>query len=234
MRLMVTGAAGLLGQEVTAVAAARRHDVVALARAHLDITDAAAVATAIGRQAPEVVLHCAGYTAVDRAESEPDQALLVNRDGTAHVAAAAREAGSVVLYVSTDFVFDGAASHAGLALTLAPGSHAASGRIAYLDGPAAGQGAPGLLVFSASDDSTYTVGFSDEDGRYDLLVADGSWSIELEDDDLGAAGAVGGAVDPTRFTVAGAPVRASRTCTRACPPRSANQPGSIASRECCT
>jgi dTDP-4-dehydrorhamnose reductase len=107
MRILVTGAAGLLGTRVAEEARARGHDVVALGRAELDVTDERNVASTIAGHAPDAVVHCAAYTAVDRAESEPDRAFAVNRDGTRHVAAAASRAGAVVLQVSTDYVFDG-------------------------------------------------------------------------------------------------------------------------------
>jgi dTDP-4-dehydrorhamnose reductase len=108
MRILVTGAKGLLGTHVVDVATSRGHEVVALGRAELDVTDEALVARTIAGRSPEAVVHCAAYTAVDRAESEPDGAYAVNRDGTRHVAAASAACGAVVLYASTDYVFDGA------------------------------------------------------------------------------------------------------------------------------
>jgi dTDP-4-dehydrorhamnose reductase len=109
MRILITGASGLLGRQVTEIARSRGHDVVGLGRAELDVTDAALVAKAVASHSPEAVVHCAAYTAVDRAESEPDRAYAVNRDGARHVAHAAKDAGAVLLYVSTDYVFDGSA-----------------------------------------------------------------------------------------------------------------------------
>jgi dTDP-4-dehydrorhamnose reductase len=108
MRILLTGAEGLLGRQVLEVAEARGHDVVGLGRGELDVTDETLVSRTIERRRPEAVVHCAAYTAVDRAESEPDRAYAVNRDGTRHVAAASIACGAVVLYVSTDYVFDGA------------------------------------------------------------------------------------------------------------------------------
>ena len=72
--------------------------------------DGDAVRRAVREARPDVVLHLAAYTAVDRAEAEADLAMAVNRDGTANVCAACREAGARVVYVSTDYVFDGRAS----------------------------------------------------------------------------------------------------------------------------
>ncbi len=107
MRIVVTGAAGLLGREVAAEARARGHDVVGLDRAALDVTDEALVRRELPQLRPEAVVHCAGYSAVDRAEAEPDRASRLNRDGARNVARAAAEIGARILYVSTDYVFDG-------------------------------------------------------------------------------------------------------------------------------
>jgi dTDP-4-dehydrorhamnose reductase len=109
MRILVTGASGLLGRQVVEIARSRGHDEVGLSRAELDVTDAPLVAKVVASHSPEAVVHCAAYTAVDRAESEPDRAHAVNRDGARHVAQAAKDAGALLLYVSTDYVFDGSA-----------------------------------------------------------------------------------------------------------------------------
>lgn len=108
MKLLVTGASGLLGGGAVAAARRRGHDVVALGRDRLDVTDAEAVRAALARHVPDVVLNCAAYTAVDRAEHEPEIARAVNVDGASTVAAAAADAGALPVYVSTDYVFDGA------------------------------------------------------------------------------------------------------------------------------
>src|SRR3954447_15216191 len=105
MRLLVTGAAGMLGTDV--VAAAGGHDVVALARADLDIADAEAVRAAVRDARPNAIVNCAAWTDVDRAEAEEAAATLINGDGAGHVAAAAAEAGAHVVHVSTDYVFPG-------------------------------------------------------------------------------------------------------------------------------
>jgi dTDP-4-dehydrorhamnose reductase len=107
MKVLVTGAHGLLGASVSVAARTRGHEVVALGHGELDVTDAAAVREAIAAGGPDAVVHCAAYTAVDRAESEPELARVVNVAGTRHVAEAAAEAGAVLVYVSTDYVFDG-------------------------------------------------------------------------------------------------------------------------------
>lgn len=107
MSLLVTGAGGLLGSEVMAVAADVGHEATGLTRADLDVTDALATRLALVANAPRAVVHCAAYTAVDGAEAEPELAMYVNRDGANNVARAAAAVGAVMVYVSTDFVFDG-------------------------------------------------------------------------------------------------------------------------------
>jgi dTDP-4-dehydrorhamnose reductase len=110
MRLLVTGAAGMLGRDVVAAAGDSGHEAVALARADLDITDAAAVRTAVLAAQPDAVINCAAWTDVDGAESAEAQATAINGDGAGHVAAAAAETGALLVHVSTDYVFDGNAS----------------------------------------------------------------------------------------------------------------------------
>ena len=105
--ILVTGGAGLLGREIARAATARGYHVVALAHTDLDVTDAPAVRSVVRAHKPTHVIHCAAYTAVDRAESEAELAMRVNRDGTESVARAAAQAGAGLVYFSTDYVFDG-------------------------------------------------------------------------------------------------------------------------------
>lgn len=107
---MVTGAAGMLGQDVCTSARERGHEVLACPRGELDITDGAAVARALDAERPELVVNCAAYTDVDGAESDPEGAHAVNGAGAGHVASAAASAGAWTLHVSTDYVFDGRGS----------------------------------------------------------------------------------------------------------------------------
>jgi len=106
VRILITGAGGLVGNLVVERAEAD-HEVRGLVRADLDITDPAAVHSALREFSPDVVLHCAAYTDVDGAERNPDRAFEVNAEGTEQVAVAAKEQGSRLVYVSTDYVFDG-------------------------------------------------------------------------------------------------------------------------------
>ncbi len=107
MKLLVTGAAGMLGIDVQAAAAVDGHEVVALSRAALDISDRGAVAAAVTRARPDAVVNCAAYTNVDAAEADPDGAAAVNATGAGHLAEAAAAVGAWLVHISTDYVFDG-------------------------------------------------------------------------------------------------------------------------------
>jgi dTDP-4-dehydrorhamnose reductase len=108
VRILVTGARGQVGHEVVAALdAAYHHEVVAADHAALDVSDRDAVLGAITTLRPEAVIHPAAWTAVDACESEPDRAFAVNALGTRHVVDGASRVGARVLYVSTDYVFDG-------------------------------------------------------------------------------------------------------------------------------
>jgi len=109
MKAIVTGAGGQLARALLAAEPAG-WDVTGLTRADLDIGDEAAVEASVKALAPDLILNAAAYTAVDRAESEPDLAFSINRDGARHLALAASRAGARLVHVSTDFVFDGKAS----------------------------------------------------------------------------------------------------------------------------
>ena len=106
MRVLITGANGMLGRDLQAALAG--HEVTALARADLDVTDAAAVAAAV--HGHDAVVNCAAYTKVDDAETHEDLAYAVNATGPANLAAACAETGARLVTVSTDYVFDGNAT----------------------------------------------------------------------------------------------------------------------------
>lgn len=107
MKLLVTGAGGMLGRAVVDAATRLGHDVRAATRAELDVTDAGHVRLAVLEQRPRAVINCAAYTDVDAAESHPGSAAAINGTGAGNVAAAAAEVGAFVVQVSTDYVFDG-------------------------------------------------------------------------------------------------------------------------------
>lgn len=109
LKIVVTGANGQLGRELT-LWATDAADIVGFGRAELDITILEQCKTILEQQKPDIVIHCAAYTAVDQAESEPDAAFLVNEEGTRNLAEAAAAVGAKICYVSTDYVFDGTGS----------------------------------------------------------------------------------------------------------------------------
>ena len=106
MRVLITGGMGQVSSALS-VAAPDDWSVSAPARAEMDILDKSAIRELIERSRPDVVINAAAYTAVDRAETESDLAWRVNRDGAANVAIAAKEFGTRVVHLSTDYVFDG-------------------------------------------------------------------------------------------------------------------------------
>ena len=105
--ILLFGAAGQVGRELTGLARARGIDLAAATRADADITDAAAVGALVEHKRPVLVVNAAAYTAVDRAEQEPELVNAVNAFGASHVAAAAAAVGAALLHISTDYVFDG-------------------------------------------------------------------------------------------------------------------------------
>ena len=127
MKIFVTGVAGQLGHDVMNELAARGHEGVgsdllpqyagiadgsAVTRAPyvpLDITDGEAVSRVLSEVKPDAVIHCAAWTAVDLAEDEDkrDKVRAINADGTRHIAQACRVLGCKLMYISTDYVFDG-------------------------------------------------------------------------------------------------------------------------------
>jgi len=113
VKLLVTGAEGQVAKCLQeAGAAVRGLNVVAVGRPRLDITAPASVLDAVSALRPDVIVNAAAYTAVDRAESEPGIAHLVNAAGAGNVARAAHQAGVPVIHISTDYVFDGSKTSA--------------------------------------------------------------------------------------------------------------------------
>lgn len=106
--ILVTGAKGQLGMELCHLLDEQEIEYVGTAMADLDITNAEQVAHFVQTLQPTIIFHCAAYTAVDLAEDE-GKALnqAVNIDGTKNIALAAKEVGAILVYISTDYVFDG-------------------------------------------------------------------------------------------------------------------------------
>ncbi len=107
MKVLITGANGQLGHELVRATIAAGHEVVATSHETLDITKKSDVDAAITAARPDVVIHAAAWTAVDACESDPEKALLVNGTATKYIADAAHSVGAHVVYISTDYVFDG-------------------------------------------------------------------------------------------------------------------------------
>lgn len=107
MKIVVTGASGQLGTDVMLRLKEIGAAAVAADISVLDITDREAVESFIAREKPDGVIHCAAYTNVDNAESEREKCRLINEKGTKNIAAACEKHGAKLLYISTDYVFDG-------------------------------------------------------------------------------------------------------------------------------
>lgn len=107
MRVLVTGAGGQLGVDVVHHCRSVGDEVIALDRSDLDVTDPAAVASAVAAARPDAVVNAAAYTAVDACESNVELAHLVNATAVGHLADACAASGAHLVHVSTDYVFDG-------------------------------------------------------------------------------------------------------------------------------
>ena len=107
MKILLTGANGQVGWELSNRSGQQGFEVLALDRSDLDITDPVSVKREVNRTGVSLVVNAAGYTAVDEAESEPELAFAANRDGPAHLASACEKVGIPLVHISTDYVFDG-------------------------------------------------------------------------------------------------------------------------------
>ncbi|MEO7147295.1 MAG: dTDP-4-dehydrorhamnose reductase [Terrimesophilobacter sp.] len=188
MTFLITGANGMLGQDVHKALADRT--VTALGRAELDITDADAVTAATANH--DVIINCAAYTRVDDAETHESDAYAINATGAANLARAAAQHSATVVQVSTDYVFDGTATSpypedAALAPVSAYGRTKAEGerlsttlnpgrtlvlRTAWIYG-AAGNSFPKTMLRLARDRDTVSV-VSDQFGQP-------SWTVDVAD-----------------------------------------------------
>ncbi len=106
MKILVTGSSGQLGHELQ-LTLSGIGQIAAVGSAQCDICSRADVERTVAETAPDVIINCAAYTAVDRAESERDAADRVNRTGAANLARAAAEHDAALIHISTDYVFDG-------------------------------------------------------------------------------------------------------------------------------
>ncbi|MGP6148705.1 dTDP-4-dehydrorhamnose reductase [Priestia flexa] len=106
-KVLITGANGQLGKELVDLFTQKGFEVYGFGREDMDITNQAQVKEIIHRIQPNIVLHSAAHTKVDLAEAEPENAFAINSYGTRNVAVAAEQVGAKLVYVSTDYVFDG-------------------------------------------------------------------------------------------------------------------------------
>ncbi len=109
MKILVTGAKGQLGSDIVFELIGRGHTVIGVDKEEMDITDIHSVSCILHKEMPDAVIHCAAWTAVDAAEESENGKIcrLVNKTGTENVAAVCREISAVMMYMSTDYVFDG-------------------------------------------------------------------------------------------------------------------------------
>ena len=107
MRVLLTGASGQLGRAAAAELERRHIPFLGLTSRDMDLTAPGQVEAVLADYRPDAVLHCAAYTAVDRAEDEPERCMAVNGDGTRYLARGCAALGAKLLYVSTDYVFPG-------------------------------------------------------------------------------------------------------------------------------
>lgn len=107
MKVLVTGANGQLGYDIIVALTERGIANQGVDRVDFDLTDKNATIDFVKTSHPDVIVHCAAYTAVDRAEDEPDTCYRINVEGSRHIAVAAELIGAKMLYISTDYVFSG-------------------------------------------------------------------------------------------------------------------------------
>ena len=109
MKILVTGVKGQLGHDVVNELTKRNHEAIGVDIEEMDITDRVSVAKVIGKERPEAVIHCAAWTAVDAAEDEgnTEKVHLVNAVGTENISQICKDLDIKMMYISTDYVFDG-------------------------------------------------------------------------------------------------------------------------------
>ena len=110
LNILITGARGQLGSSLRQLGSVSPNNYLATDVAELDITDAGAVLQTVKEQRIDVIVNCAAYTNVDRAEEDETAADLLNHRAVANLATAARERGAMLIHISTDYVFRGAKS----------------------------------------------------------------------------------------------------------------------------
>lgn len=107
MKVLVTGVKGQLGYDVVNELKKRNHEAIGVDISEMDITDSNSVERVITKVKPDAVIHCAAYTAVDAAEENKELCMKVNAGGTENIAKVCKEIDAKMIYISTDYVFDG-------------------------------------------------------------------------------------------------------------------------------
>lgn len=107
MKILVTGANGMLGQDLCPILEDECHMVIETDVNSLDITNFEIVKKVLSSEKPDYVVHCAAYTNVDKAEEDLETARLINAEGTENIAKMCAELDITLVYISTDYVFDG-------------------------------------------------------------------------------------------------------------------------------
>jgi dTDP-4-dehydrorhamnose reductase len=110
MKIIVAGSKGMFAQDLIPMLK-KEHETLSFDQDEVDITDKERVLDLIGSTKPDLVINCAAYNQVDRAETDLNAAFGVNADGVQHLALACEEFGSVLCHFSTDYVFDGKSTH---------------------------------------------------------------------------------------------------------------------------
>lgn len=110
MNILVTGANGQLGNEMRRVAKSSKHNFIFTDVAELDITDLEAVCNKVAQTKTDIIINCAAYTNVDKAEDDSARADLINNQASNNLAIAAKQVCATLIHVSTDYVFDGTSS----------------------------------------------------------------------------------------------------------------------------
>ncbi|MDR2201696.1 MAG: dTDP-4-dehydrorhamnose reductase [Clostridiales bacterium] len=105
--MLVTGVNGQLGHDAVKLLKSKGVECRGVDIGDFDLTDSAAVSAYVKNYAPTVIVHCAAYTAVDKAEDDAERCFAVNVTGTQNIAAAAKESGAALMYISTDYVYGG-------------------------------------------------------------------------------------------------------------------------------
>ncbi|MBQ3819171.1 dTDP-4-dehydrorhamnose reductase [bacterium] len=106
-KVLVTGAKGMLGQDLCPILEDEGYEVIETTSDTMDITDIKQVENVLTEKKPDIVIHCAAYTNVDKAEEELDKARLTNSTGTENIAKTCEKQNITLVYISTDYVFDG-------------------------------------------------------------------------------------------------------------------------------